>query len=177
MHNLLTYRFLLLNMLLLSAVAMGFATGKLQQLFLIDETRITWGIALLFAVVLIGTTKEVFVASRMLNEGMGGPAASREEADKDMAKIKWLHKASDWLAGLGLLGTLVGFAMAIAHLATSTGGISGAKDVINEMMAGMGIAVSSSILGTALAMWNDVNVMMLTTALTCYWSDRQKVAV
>ena len=175
MHNLLTYRFMLLNLLLLSAVGMGFATGKLQKLFLIDETRITWGIALLFVVVLIGTTKEVLVASRMLNEG--GPSATREEAEKDLAKIKWLSKSSDWLAGLGLLGTLVGFAMAIAHLAGSTGGITGAKDVINEMMAGMGIAVSSSILGTALAMWNDVNVMMLTTALTCYWSDRQKVAV
>lgn len=175
MHNLLTYRFMLLNLLLLCAVGMGFATGNLQKLFLIDETKITWGIAVLFAVVLAGTTKEVLVASRMLNAG--GGAATREEAEKDMAKIKWLAKASDWLAGLGLLGTLVGFAMAIAHLAAGGGDITDAKGVINEMMAGMGIAVSSSILGTALAMWNDVNVMMLTTALTCYWSDRQKVAV
>lgn len=173
MHNLLAYRFGLLNLVLLSGVGAAFASGRGQQLFLIDETRITWGIAILFVVVLIGTTREVIVASRMLNSTDG--AASREEAEKDLAKVKWLAKASDWLAALGLLGTLVGFGMAISHLSTSGGSISDTRGIISEMMGGMGVAVSSSILGTALAMWNDVNVMMLMTALTCYWSDRQKV--
>ena len=176
MHNLLAYRFGLLNLLLLSGVGAAFATGQVQKLFLIDETRITWGIATLFVVVLIGNAREVLIASRMLN-GEGARPASRDEAEKDLAKVKWLAKASDWLAALGLLGTLVGFGMAISHLSASGGGISDAKSVISEMMGGMGVAVSSSILGTALAMWNDVNVMMLMTALTCYWSDRQKLAV
>ena len=39
-------------------------------------------------------------------------------------------------------------------------------------MAGMRIALNTTVLGASLAIWHEVNQRMLRTALVVYWADR-----
>ena len=107
----------------------------------------------------------------------GPRPACEAESDKDIAKTEWLASVSEWLVALGLLGTVVGFSMALAGVdqgALSTA--NGAQSAVTALMQGMRVALNTTLLGAALALWHEVNVRMLKTALAVYWADRIAVS-
>lgn len=172
LSNLLIMRFLVLNALAFSAVAALTFKGLVVPLFANDASYITYGITGLFVLAWCWTFKEILVASLSLNDNAtyGARTAAMADADKDLGKIAWLNDVSEYLVGLGLLGTVIGFYMALPE------GMSldakGAQTAIAGLMSGMKTALTTTIIGAVLAFWHQVNMRMLQTALNTYWSDR-----
>jgi hypothetical protein len=172
--NLLIYRFILVNTLLFALTAALWWNGYLAPIFQTDLSHVTFAIAALFALGWLGTAKEIVVASRQLNVAKSGPLPAREsERDKDLAKVEWLASVSEWLVGLGLVGTVIGFIIALSSVDQSALlQASGAQSAVATLMSGMRTALNTTVLGASLAMWHEVNQRMLRTALAVYWADR-----
>ena len=175
MRNLLVYRFILANALggtLAGALAW---TGHLLPVFEADQSRLTFAIAALFIIGWGWTLKEVVAVSGRLNrsKALGYRPASAAEADKARIKLEWLESVSEWLVGLGLLGTVIGFSTALSGIdQASAMQAAGAQNAVAALMAGMRVALNTTLLGAALAIWHEVNLRMLKTAFGCYWLDR-----
>lgn len=172
--NLLIYRFALVNICFGAGAAYTIAAGWAGRLYAGDTTHITFGITTLFAVAWMWTAREVIAASVMLNHARDGsrPAATAAMRDKDMAKIEWLGQVCEWLVGLGLLGTVIGFGIALSGIdQQSLSSASGVSASVEMLMRGMRVALNTTIAGAIFGMWTEVNVRMLKTALTVYWAD------
>ncbi len=175
MHNLLLYRFILANTLLAALAAALAWSGHLLPVFEQDQSRITLAIAALFLVGWGWTLKQLIAVSCCLNRAkqLGYRPATPAESDKALLKLEWLDELSEWLVALGLLGTVIGFAMAISDIdQTSVTQAAGARDAVAALIAGMRVALNTTLLGAALAIWHQVNLRMLKTAMGCYWIDR-----
>jgi len=175
MRNLLVYRFILANTLFAAlAAALGWS-GHLLPVFETDQSRITLAITALFLVGWGSTLKQLIAVSGCLNQSkqLGYRPASPAEGDKALLKVAWLDEVSEWLVALGLLGTVIGFAMALSGIdQTSLTQASGAQDAVAALMQGMRVALNTTLVGAALAIWHQVNLRMLKTAMGCYWIDR-----
>jgi hypothetical protein len=179
LSNLLIYRFLIFNSLMVALVAVLAWNGLVAQLFENDQSRITLAIVALFIVGWLWSFKETAVVSLELNSAkMHGPRpALAAERDKDIGKVEWLFSVSEWLVALGLLGTVVGFYIALSGVDQNTvNEASGAQSAVAALMVGMRTALTTTILGAVLGLWHEVNVTMLRTALLAYWSDRLAAA-
>lgn len=175
MRNLLLYRFILANTLFAALAAALAWSGHVLPVFETDQSRITLVIAALFLVGWGSTLKQLILVSGALNRSkqIGYRAASPAEGDKALLKVEWLDEVSEWLVALGLLGTVIGFAMALSGVdQTSVTQAAGARDAVAALMAGMRVALNTTLLGAALAIWHQVNLRMLKTAMGCYWIDR-----
>lgn len=174
LSNLLIYRFVLLNALLFALTAALWWNGYLGPVFQTDLSYVTFAIAALFALGWLGTAREIVIASRQLNLAKSGLLPAREaDRDKDLAKVEWLGSVSEWLVGLGLVGTVIGFIIALSSVDQSALlQASGAQSAVATLMSGMRTALNTTVLGASLAMWHEVNQRMLSTALAVYWADR-----
>jgi hypothetical protein len=175
LSNLLIYRFILVNALLFALAAALWWNGYLGPVFETDLSRVTFAIAALFVLGWVGTAKEIVIASRQLNFAKLGPMAPARvsERDKDLAKVEWLASISEWLVGLGLIGTVVGFIIALSSVDQSAlMQASGAQSAVSTLMQGMRTALNTTVLGASLAIWHEINQRMLRTALVVYWADR-----
>jgi len=175
LNSLLLYRFLLANALGIAlSIAMAWS-GYLIPIFATDQSRLTFAIAGIFLVGWVWTLKEVIAVSGGLNTAkeLGYLPASVAEADKAMLKVEWLESISEWLVGFGLLGTVIGFSIALSGIdQNSVMQAEGVQDAVAALMAGMRVALYTTLLGAALAIWHQVNLRMLKTAMGCYWIDR-----
>lgn len=175
LSNLLMYRFAIVNGLAVVLAIALWWSGYVVPVFANDESRLTIAIAALFAVAWSGAVKETVVVSLALNSAkVHGPRPACEAMrDKDVAKVEWLASASEWLVALGLLGTVIGFSMALSGVDQGAlANAGGAQLAVTALMQGMRVALNTTLLGAALALWHEVNVRMLRTALAVYWSDR-----
>lgn len=175
LSNLLLYRFAIVNGLAAVLAAALWWSGYLVPVFANDGSRLTIAIAALFAVAWLGAAKETVVVSLALNatKADGPRPACEAMRDKDVAKVEWLAAASEWLVALGLLGTVIGFSMALSGIDQgAAANASGAQSAVTALMQGMRVALNTTLLGAALALWHEVNVRMLRTALAVYWADR-----
>lgn len=175
LSNLLTFRFLVLNSIIIAGLAVLYWQGYIAPLFLKDTSYICYGIAALFVVAWCWTLREVLSVSLSLNDDkrLGSRASIDPERDKDVGKIAWLSDVPTWLVSLGLLGTVVGFLMALNSVDRgSLASASGAQGSIEAFMRGMAVAVNTTIVGAVCGLWTEVNVRMLKTAMNTLWSDR-----
>lgn len=174
LKHLLIYRFLLVNIMAMVGVGLAYQRGLLEYLYSNDLTHITWGITALFCFVWLTTARRILEISRKLNfQKELGPIYLRPgRSSKVWAKITWIMESSDTLVGLGLIGTVVGFSIALSGVEegalTNAAGVSAA---LGPLMIGMKIALNTTILGSVLGMWNGINQRMLRTATTCYIAD------
>jgi hypothetical protein len=177
MRNLLVYRFILANALAATLAAAFARSGHLLPVFETDQSRLTFAITALFLIGWGWTLKEVIAVSGGLNRSkrLGYRPASAAEGDKAVLKVEWLEAVSEWLVALGLLGTIIGFSLALSGIdENSVAHASGAKDAVAALMQGMRVALNTTLLGAALAIWHQLNLRMLKTAMGCYWIDRMR---
>ena len=184
LSNLLIYRFLIVNTLIIVAGVVAWSQGLVTDLLLADSTGLIYGIIGLFTLAFIFTTGRVFWISQGLNllkeSKDGAPfrfyifveGGVRRSKEKYMAKYQWLHDTSGWLASLGLIGTVIGFAIALSGIdQTALAQASGVKASVTVLMDGMRVALSTTIAGAILGMWNEINQRILQTGITCFWND------
>ncbi|OCP19374.1 MULTISPECIES: MotA/TolQ/ExbB proton channel family protein [unclassified Ensifer] len=173
--NLLLYRFIVFNCLMLAVTAALGWSGYFVPLFEGDSSRLTLVITALFLVGWLWSWRKAVRVSLDLNDvkRRGARPACEAQRDKELAKTEWLGTVSEWLVALGLLGTVVGFSMALTGV--DQGGLSsagGVQSAVAQLMLGMRVALNTTLLGAAFALWHEVNVRMLKTALAVYWAER-----
>lgn len=75
-----------------------------------------------------------------------------------MGKTAHLERVEVWLVTLGLIGNVVGFILALQNIDTgSLGSAEGVQKVAASLLAGMGVAFCSTLVGAVAALWISVN--------------------
>jgi hypothetical protein len=75
-----------------------------------------------------------------------------------MGKTAHMERVEIWLVTLGLIGNVVGFIIALQHIDTgSLGSAEGVQRVAASLLAGMGVAFCSTLVGAVAALWTSVN--------------------
>jgi hypothetical protein len=79
-------------------------------------------------------------------------------------KTSHLAEVKEQLTGLGFIGTLVGFILAMKGLADSgsLGSPDGLANAGTSLLSGLGVAFCSSLVGAVCAAWISVNAWLLS---------------
>lgn len=143
------HRLIVFNVCGFAALYWAWGLGYVQRVLYGDSTYMSYAIAALFAVGLVSTAWRSFHVA-------DGDAAIRNEHIGDIA---------NWLMTIGLLGTVVGFFMALMGMdPSSLTSADGVRDAAARVLAGMGVAIGTTIVGGVFGLWTDVNRRMLDTA-------------
>lgn len=178
MTNLLIYRWLLANAAIAAPLSIPLMRGDITRLLNEDSSYLSHAILALFAVAWVWNAREIFRMSARRNAIARVRREYRQaapgEAEKAMAKLQWLFVVPSWLVGLGLLGTVWGFKVALGAVDQgSLANANGVQSSIGILTNGVTIAIITTLCGGAAGLWLDVCNCMLKTAATCYWADRQ----
>lgn len=171
LERLLIYRLLILNICGLPLVAWAWSTGSIQKVILSDQTYICHLIVALFLIGLASLFLRAAKISKILDLIKSGKATALAD-DKVRAKSAHIDDISAYLVRLGLIGTVIGFAMALdVKDFGAIGTASGALQLIKIFLGGMTVAVNTTIVGAILSLWLDINARFLTTATECALYD------
>ena len=178
--NLLIYRWIIANLAVASALILPTMSGYTERLFTEDTSYISHAIVALFLAAWIWNARETFRMAAWRNGYTKDIPAHRLRAtsmdrDKAMSKIDWLNQVPGWLAALGLLGTIIGFKIALG--AVDQGSLSnsqGVQTAIGTLMNGVTIAINTTIVGAVTGLWLEINNRILRTAAESYWADRRQ---
>lgn len=179
-RNHLIYRAVLYNSLVIAGVIWGLVNGYIQMIFRAETTGIGYGMVAIFILVMIGYAQRVWKTSKMMNDVKdrvlwhGNALKAKRDAAKFPAKCAFVSSAAVWLVTLGLIGNIVGFALAVSGLDLS-GGPDAALTAIGQMVAGMKVAFFTTLIGTALGLWTAVNAHILKTANTLLLKDLENL--
>jgi hypothetical protein len=172
MKNLLIYKFILLNALaLLWLVGTDIQTHWFRNMLTSDKTFVT-GIILVFFVIILarsfGVARETNRASnRLLPDGTVGLTEEIDiVGDLRYARIEWLEKAAGWMLFLGLIGTLMGLQVSLSGVnAGSVGSLEGIKTMAVQMVSGLRIEISTTIIGAIFSLWTEVNYTLIKSTV------------
>ena len=80
-----------------------------------------------------------------------------------VGKTAHLERVEIWLVTLGLIGNVVGFIIALQNIDTgSLGSAEGVQKVAASLLAGMGVAFCSTLVGAVAALWTSVNAWVIS---------------
>lgn len=175
MTNLLLYRFLIFNALVFAGMVWLHDQGHVRPILDGDRTFIVFGIIALFVTATLATAFHVARTALRLNEQkrdgrVFGRPGEREKAD---VKLEWIAETGERLVGLGLIGTVIGFSIALSGIDPgSLVEASGVQQSIETLIAGMRVALNTTIVGSVLGLWHGVNWRILETGHQIYWANR-----
>lgn len=174
LKNLLLYRFSLFNGAMGALLGYLASKGYVAAAFAADPTGITALICLLFAGLLGSTGFRIWKTAKALNASKKGEWSDPVKTRKRLAKIAHIHDGAGWLAYLGLIGTVIGFVIALSGVdlgALSTA--QGVQAMIPELMKGMQVALYTTLAGSLFGIWTEANYRMLHTATECLVEDEK----
>jgi cadmium resistance protein CadD (predicted permease) len=161
-HNHLLYRLVIINACASAAVVAAIAKGYVLPVFASDTTNISYAILALFVLGLASTLNRAMKVSAAINGMKQGHGVDPLKAAKMSIKNDHINDIAKWLAYLGLLGTIIGFKIAVAGSA-----VEDAQSIKN----GIDVAIGTTIVGGILCLWTWVNLRMLDTATHTYQED------
>lgn len=158
MKHILIYKLIILNVLAVVWLATSdFQTKWFRELFFSDTTKINYFTAGLFCFATLMLFYEAVQINRQLNAHSAGQYSDRS-GDLWVTDIEWLERSAGWMLFLGLIGTLYGLLISLA--AVNTGNLSnidGIKQIAVQMLAGLRIELSTTIIGAIASFWMEVN--------------------
>lgn len=177
LNNLLVYRLIVVNAAASALLIWAWMQGYVTTVVVGDDSKITYAIIALFLVGMWSITARSYRVSKALNALKRGELNSLSPV-KFIAKGDHIDDISMWLVTLGLIGTVVGFIMAIGAL--DTGALAtaqGVQESISKMMGGMKVAIYTTLVGSVLGLWLDVNRRILKTATICMIEDNEDAGI
>jgi hypothetical protein len=174
LKNLLLYRFALFNGSMGALLGYLGSKGYIAAAIAGDPTGISLLIALIFVLLLGSTSHRVWKTSTGMNLLKAGGLPIGKPWTKRLVKIRHIHDGAQWLAYLGLIGTVVGFIIALSGIdlgALSTA--QGVQAMIPSLMVGMKVALYTTLAGAFFGIWTEVNYRMLHTSTTCLVEDEK----
>ncbi|HEX6012099.1 MAG TPA: MotA/TolQ/ExbB proton channel family protein [Geminicoccaceae bacterium] len=184
---------LVLRAILINSVALAFAViawlqGLVAPIFATDSTYLTHLIVAVFVVGLVTCLRRIVQVSRELNAVKEGRPAPGTRAGQFLTQARGTDsqgraslagalrlKLSSRIAGvrqfannlvlLGLIGTVVGFIMALSGVDPDTVGDAAAiAPMVSNLIEGMGVALYTTLVGSVLNIWLMLNCRLLETA-------------
>lgn len=184
----LLFRLSLFNLGALALLGAAFGEGWGQMVFAADSTGLTWVIAAVFA---LGLALSFVKARRVAGEidlaekGRAGPgswtgdyrastagrgagarsiSATALKARVAAAILPVRHVAGS-LVILGLIGTVLGFIMALSGVSAGAAtDVSQVGAMVTRLIAGMSVALYTTLEGAVLSLWLTVNHQILAAA-------------
>jgi len=184
---LLLVRFALFNLVAVSLLASAYLQGWLDGILRADLVELSFVIVGLFLYGLIFCATRVWHTSQELNDiKVGAPApdshagryltaimlaeGTGREVLQGVLRLKLTnriavvrHVASS-LVFLGLIGTVIGFIIALSGVdpagATDSGRVGA---MVSTLISGMSVALNTTLVGAVLYVWLNVNHRLLTT--------------
>lgn len=181
------FRLAAVNLGALALLGAAFGEGWAQLVFSSDVTRITWVIAAVFAVGLIlslikgwklscevecarianpctGTWAREFLDGVIGRSAGGRSIAASVLRMQVVSRIAPVRHIAASLVMLGLIGTVVGFIVALSGISGQAAGDVGAvSGMITRLIAGMSVALYTTLEGAVLSLWLTVNHQILTS--------------
>ncbi|MDP1702573.1 MAG: hypothetical protein Q8L53_16670 [Aestuariivirga sp.] len=171
LKNLLIYRLLIFNVLCGAGLAWAWQRGFVADMFLRDESRMTYVASILFFTGTVSLFWRSFKVGSALNRIKAG-AVLRINAAKFTEKNAHLDDIGDLIVTAGLTGTAIGVVIML-HSFNPESLSDPAKVVETATMLGNGIgtAFRSTIVSAIVWMAHIVNLRMLKTATVLMLSD------
>src|SRR3546814_12331199 len=157
LQNLLVYRLIVVNFFAMAMLFWAWSQGHVQTVIRGDESKLTYAIVLLFLVGMCSIVARAYRVAKALNTLKRG-GANKINPEKFVAKGDHIDEIATWLVTLGLIGTVVGFIVALSAL--SGGNLTNAQGIqvmIGKMTAGMQAAIYTTLAGSVLGFWLEVN--------------------
>jgi hypothetical protein len=182
---LLLLRFILANAIALALVGVAAGQGWISQLLAADAGGLCRAIAAVFLVGLVWSGQQAVQLSRGLNElqrfakipGARAPAyldsiaacaaASRALLASSLrlklaSRIAPIRHLANSLVLLGLIGTVIGFIIALSGVRPEVvSDVSAIGPMVSTLITGMSVALYTTLVGSLLNVWLMVNVRLL----------------
>lgn len=183
----LVLRFALANMIAVSLFTAAYLQGWIAAIFAADATRLSLVIFGVFVVGLWLSGHRLWHTSRELDEARrrrprdsshvrrylsairGREAASRAIAAASLrlrltGRIGMVRTLGSCLVVLGLIGTVIGFIIALAGVdAGAVAEPSAIAPMVSAVIGGMSVALYTTLVGAVLSIWLTVNFAILTS--------------
>lgn len=159
LRNLLLYKLIILNVCGAAALVWAWESGFVQMVYAADSSRICYAITVLFAVGLLSVFQRAWKVSVALNAIKAGERPDINGV-KFLAKQDFIVDISQWLAVLGLIGTIVGFIAALSGISADMK----PEALIGQLIGGMAVAFFTTLAGAVTGLWLEVNNRILRTA-------------
>jgi uncharacterized membrane protein len=170
MKNILLYKLVLFNSLIAAwAIGMDTVSNRINATVSADTTGIVWLIIGLFAVTMAGAFSFAWRLNKRHNIFHTENFTLGDVMDKvDYEGVmwekdsEWIAYSGGWLLFLGLIGTLLGLQISLEGVNTGNlNNIEGIKALAVQMVAGLRIELSATIVGAALCMLTEMNYVMI----------------
>jgi hypothetical protein len=164
LNHLLLFRMALVNFAAATLAVWAYQQGYIVPLFEQDTSRISYAIVALFTIGLASGHYRAWRVGEAKDEFKQQFALSylQRKAKKMASKNEHIADIANWLFTLGMLGTVIGFYIALVGY--------GANDTA-QVTEGMRVAIGTTIIGGCLALWIDVLRRMLDTATAGFLED------
>jgi hypothetical protein len=188
----LVLRAILLNVVALALLAAAWANGLIGPIFKTDTTYISHFIVLVFVAGLAVCLRRIVQLSRELNDlrddrlppdsragrflrqacildAQGRASLAGALRLKLSSRIAGIRQFANNLVLLGLIGTVVGFIMALSGVDPDTvGDASAIAPMVSSLIQGMGVALYTTLVGSVLNIWLMLNCRLLETAAVSF---------
>lgn len=178
-------RLVAVNLAAAALVGAAWGEGWVQRVVAGDETRITWAIAVVFAGGLVLSLVQGWkISSEIECARAGSPCAGTWARDfldavagrgagaranaasvlrvQVVARIAPVRHIAGALVMLGLIGTVVGFILALSGIGVSMGtDVRAVSGMIARLISGMSVALYTTLEGAVLSLWLTVNHQIL----------------
>ena len=174
-RHLLILRFAVLNLVALALLGAAWLKGWVAVLFEGDSTRLVALIALVFAAGLLECARRLWQTSAELDQvaAAGPPRSPGADSHaravaasvlklKLAARIAPIRHIAASLVFLGLIGTVIGFIIALSAVDPSVAGdVSAIGPMVSTLIGGMSVALYTTLVGAILNVWLMVNYRLL----------------
>ena len=178
LNNLLMYRLMLFNGAALALLIWAFVLGWPQFLLSNDVSHIGYVMITLFVVGMLS----LFTRATKVTSAMNLVKSTRDKSligedvkhkiRKFPTKAGHLEDIANWLVVLGLIGNIVGFAIALYGLrGADIGSADAAQKVVVGLLSGLAVAFYTTLIGALLGLWMDINRRLLKTATELLLQD------
>lgn len=160
MKNILIYKLVLLNALAVTWLSVtNYQTGWFTKLFLSDTSRVNFGTGALFIAVLIATAFAAIRMNKAFNGIVDAPTLTWMVRKKH---IDWIERSAGWMLFLGLIGTIYGLMLSLSGInAANVNSVDGLKTIGVQLISGLRIELSTTLVGAMAALWTEVNYTVM----------------
>lgn len=169
LHNLLLYKLVVINLCAMAGLVYAWQLGLVQMVYAADTSYICYAITVLFFAGLFSVFQRAWKVSRAMNSAKSGTPEA-VNGTKFIAKGDHIADVAQWLAVLGLVGTIVGFIMALNGISADME----PKALIGQLISGMAVAFYTTLAGAVTGLWLELNNRILLTAATCMVEDSRQ---
>lgn len=190
-NYLLFYKWILVNITGCSFLAAAYMTGWIGTVIESDSTGIIWIIFGLFLIGMLLSSVRTWEISREINyvkgdndKGSGADFNKRYRTSKRknllvealkfkfFAKLVYIKYIANSLVLLGLIGTVVGFIIAMQGITPeSAGNVDALGGTISALTNGMGVALYTTLVGAICNLWLTFNQALLTRGIAILISE------